>query len=158
MNKEKTIEKIVKKCRENGILKPEQIQYVLATVEHETAGKFQPVKETFWEDEEWRKKKLKYYPYYGRGFVQITWKANYEKFGKLLNLDLVGSPDLALESDTALSILVIGMRDGLFTGKKLGDYMNENGSNFIDARRIVNGLDKATSIAYLAQKTRVGKD
>jgi hypothetical protein len=47
--------------------------YVLATTQWETAQTFKPVREAFWKDEEWRRVNLaRYYPYYGRGFVQLT--------------------------------------------------------------------------------------
>ena len=42
------------------------------------------------------KPRPKYFPYYGRGWIQLTWKDNYIKCGKLLKVDLVGNPDLAL--------------------------------------------------------------
>ena len=157
MKKSDVISRIINECKKQGMVKPEQIQYVLATVEHETAGTFRPVREAYWIDgaEKWRKKNLSYYPYYGRGFVQITHQKNYEKFGKLLEIDLVGNPDLALGFDVALFILVHGMKSGAFTGRKLDDYFNERGSDFISARKIINGRDRAKRVAVLAQKYRI---
>ena len=61
--------------------------------------------------------------YYGRGFVQITWKLNYKKFGYLLGLDLVKIPYLALDKSIAAKILCVGMSRGLFTGNKISDYI-----------------------------------
>ena len=151
MDKSNTKKLIVRECQKQGITKPEAIQYVLATVEHETNRTFKPIKEAYWLSEKWRAKHLRYYPYYGRGFVQITWEENYRKFGDLLGIDLVKNPDLALDFNNALFILVYGMKHGLFTGKKLDDYFNENGSNFVKARKIINGKDKAKKIALLAQ-------
>jgi len=155
MNKKETIKAIIASCRNHGIVKPEQIQYVIATVQHETNNTFKPVREAYWLSERWRKKNLRYYPYYGRGFVQITWKSNYKKFGELLGVDLVKTPDLALEIENAIFILVYGMKHGTFTGKKLDDYFNEKGSNFIGARKIINGTDKDKKIALLAQKVSI---
>jgi len=152
---QKIKDKIVEECIKQGVIKSEAIQYVLATVEHETNGTFLPVKEAYWLSEDWRKRNLPYYPYYGRGLVQITHKENYEKFSKLLNIDLVKEPDLALEFDNALFILVYGMKNGTFTGKKLSDYFNKYGSTFYRARKIINGMDKADHIAMLAQKQKV---
>ena len=156
MTRQEMIDAIVKECHNQGITKPEAIQYVLATVQHETNNTFKPVKEAYWLSEKWRKKNLRYYPYYGRGLVQITWKSNYEKFGKLLGIDLVKKPDLALEPGNAIFILVYGMKHGVFTGKKLDDYFNSKGSNFIKARKIINGKDKAKKIAALAQDIAIG--
>jgi len=146
---------IIFACYEAGITNENAIKYVLATVEHETAGTFKPVKEAYWLSEEWRKKHLRYYPFYGRGYVQITWEKNYKKFSKIVGKDLVKNPDLALSHNVALKILVIGMRDGLFTGRKLSRYFNQDRCDFVNARRIINGTDKAQHIAELAKKMKV---
>src|SRR3954464_7874510 len=109
--KEGTIKAIKSECAKQGIgLKP-QVAYVLATVDHETAHTFQPVSEAFWvtpDADAWRRKNLRYYPYHGRGYVQLTWEKNYAKYGALLGLDLVGNPDLALDPRAALFVLVHG--------------------------------------------------
>ena len=155
MTRQETIDAIIKECHNQNITKPEAIQYVLATVQHETNDTFKPVKEAYWRSEKWRKKNLRYYPYYGRGFVQLTWKENYKKFKNLIGVDFVNHPDLALDIDNAIFILVYGMKHGTFTGKKLSDYFNESGSNFISARRIINGKDRAKKIAAIAQKIKI---
>jgi putative chitinase len=123
--------------------------YVLATTFHETAATMQPIKE--YGSASYLKSKP-YYPYYGRGYVQLTWKDNYavqdEKLG--LGGKLVAEPDLALDADIALKVLLGGMCDGDFTGKKLGDYFTYNLTDWVDARRIVNGTDRAQDIANYA--------
>ena len=81
--------------------------------------------------------------YYGRGYVQITWDYNYKKFGKLLGVDLLGSPELALRSDIAGKIACIGMKKGLFTGVGLDKYFTAASNDWTNARKIINGLDKA---------------
>lgn len=144
----------------NGILTHAQmhplgwVAYELATGWHEARFKPQP---------EWGRGKGK--PYgdpgahfgqapYGRGLVQLTHDANYEwadqRFG--LNGALLKNFDKALEPDLAARILVIGMEEGAFTGKKLADYIKDRGmvDQFAAARRIVNGTDKAQNIAAIA--------
>ena len=138
-------------CKQHGIGLPVQVAYVLATVEWETAKKFQPVKEAFWNSEQWRKTHLRYYPYYGRGYVQLTWKNNYEKYAKLLSIDLVNDPDKALVPQTALFVLCHGFKTGTFTGRKITDYLTADTKDFVGARRCVNGTDRATDIAALAE-------
>lgn len=81
--------------------------------------------------------------YRGRGLAQITGKGRYAEFGKLMSIDLVGNPDLALKPAIAARILVVGMRDGKFTGKKLADYDGANGFDFVRGRAVVNGDVKA---------------
>lgn len=87
----------------------------------------------------------------GRGYVQITGRANYAKASSLIGVDLVGQPDLALVGEHAVKILVRGMTEGWFTGKKLSDY-----TSYVDMRRIVNGTDKAELIAGYADKFETG--
>lgn len=88
----------------------------------------------------------------GRGFCQITGKTNYAKFSDLLGVDLVGTPDWACRDDIAGKVIVIGMRDGMFTGKKLADYFTASGSDWVNARRIINSLDRANDIAGFGRK------
>ena len=144
---------IRKECIKENIFDEDQIAYITATAMWETNHTCVPVKEAYWLSEEWRKKHLRYYPFYGRGLVQLTWKENYEKFGKLLGIDLVNNPDLALDPEYAVRILVIGMRDGLFTGYKLSNFI-ESGkpTDFVYARKIINGMDKAHTIASMAKQ------
>jgi predicted chitinase len=83
--------------------------------------------------------------YAGRGYVQITGRDNYEKATRITSRDLVDEPDLALDHDIAATILVDGMVNGWFTGKRLSDF-----SGFRDMRRVVNGKDRAERIAHYA--------
>jgi predicted chitinase len=149
--KEGTIAAIIFECVQNEFTR-HQLAYVLATVEHETAGTFKPVREAFWLSENWRKKNLRYYPYYGRGYVQITWQRNYDYFSKLLKVDMVKDPDIAMRENVSLFILVHGFKYGTFTGKKISDYINANKIDFLNARRCINGMDRAADIAKLAEK------
>jgi putative chitinase len=89
--------------------------------------------------------------YRGRGYCQITGHDNYERFGKLLDVDLLGSPDLATRPDIAGKVIVIGMRDGLFTGHSLREYFTSGFSDWVSARKIINGLDRAKDIAGYAK-------
>jgi hypothetical protein len=157
--REGTIEAIKAECQKQGLGLATQIAYVLATTEWETGRTFKPVKEAYWKDEEWRRRSLaRYYPYYGRGFVQLTWESNYRKYSPKLTqrfgvpIDLVKNPDDAMKPEYALFILVDGFRTGAFTGKKITDYINDEETDFHNARRCINALDKADEIAALAEK------
>ena len=85
--------------------------------------------------------------YRGRGLVQITGRDNYARAGRQLGVDLASDPDLALRPDLAAGILFAGMAQGWFTGRKLADYFNDAVNDPVDARRIVNALDRAADIA-----------
>lgn len=129
-----------------------QIAYGLATTQWETAHTFKPVREAFWLSESWRKKNLRYYPYYGRGYVQLTWENNYRMYSGILGLDLLGDPDLAMQPDVALFVLAHGMKTGTFTQRTLEQYVNRKSTDFFHARKVINGLDKARKIADIAEQ------
>lgn len=139
--------------------------YGLATAWHETAARMEPVKEAYWLSEDWRKTHLRYFPFYGRGYVQLTWKGDdrrplygYARADEELDLKgaLLADADLALKPDIAARIMVRGMEEGWFCTKKLGDYLPLSGQAgfdaYCDARRIINGTDKAAVIAKEAQQ------
>ena len=122
------------------------LAYAFGTAHHETDRKFGPIREYG------LGKGKPYVPYYGRGLVQLTWNYNYEKMGKKLGIKLLENPDLALEVKNAIPILFIGMSEGIFTGKKFADYFSKTKEDWVQARRIINGLDKAQLIADYAQR------
>jgi hypothetical protein len=84
--------------------------------------------------------------YMGRGYVQITGRANYHRASNIVGKDLVANPDLALDAEIAARIIVHGMTVGWFTGRKMGDF-----DSYANMRRVVNGTDKADLIASYAE-------
>jgi len=134
---------------------PEQLAYILATAWHEswlrpveerranpiTQSALYNLQNRYWHT-----------GFYGRGFVQLTWRENYARFGELLDLPLQTNPELALKTNVSSSILVEGMWHGLFTGVGVKDYINESKRDFYQARRIVNLLDRASLIANYAEQ------
>lgn len=131
--------------------------YMLATVKRECGDEWVPVKEYG------RGKGLKYgkpdpstgKTYYGRGFVQLTWKDNYAAMGKVYNLNLVANPDLVLDPAIAYKIMSYGMRHGTFTGVGLSRYIHGEICDYVNARKVINGLDVAEKIAGYAEKLEV---
>lgn len=134
--------------------------YALATAYHECAKTMQPVEEIG----EGRGRAYGrptgpfHKVYFGRGLVQLTWIASYEKATAKLrvcgaigaDVDLVKNPELAMRPDIAAAILIHGMSDGWFTGKRLSDYITQHHTDYVNARRIVNGTDRAQMIAGYA--------
>ena len=143
------IERIAMKWSEYGDGDERKLAYILATDYHETAKTMQPVRE--YGGLEYLKSK-KYYPFYGRGDIQLTWEANYADWSKRLDMPLVQYPDMALQPAISARILVQGMMLGTFTHKKLADYIHGGACDFKEARRVVNGTDKANLIADHAWK------
>lgn len=138
-----------------------RLAYLLGTAHHETDRTMQPIEE--YGKGRGRKygKRLKMngrpytdYPhiYYGRGYVQLTWYENYDKAGKKLELDLLHDPLLAMMPPVAAKILILGSLEGWFTGRKLSDYFNGGKADWVNARRIINGLDKANLVAWYAKR------
>lgn len=126
------------------------LAYVLATTYHETAATMQPVIE--YGGESYLKGKS-YYPWYGRGYVQLTWEENYAKQDEKLGLrgTLMETPDLALNPEIAKQVIIYGMADGDFTGKGLGEFFTGDVTDWYNARTIVNGHDRADDIAAYAE-------
>lgn len=129
------------------------LAYCLATACHETAFTFQPLRErglgkgrTYGRPDPETGQ-----VYYGRGFVQLTWKRNYAALGARFNVDLVHRPDLALDPDLSARILFEGMIEGLFTGYRLAHFFTLAETDWEGARRIVNGTDRAAAIAAHAK-------
>lgn len=159
-NQKKSIAAIMTSWSKFGDGDKNKLAYILATAKHES--RFEPVRECFASSDESARncvsnrsygfEETNGHVFYGRGFVQLTWKSNYYKMGLLLGIDLVNNPDRALDKNYAASILVIGMMKGIFTGKKLSDYIGPASIDFYKARKTVNGLDKAALIESYANQ------
>jgi hypothetical protein len=98
--------------------------------------------------------------WFGRGHIQLTHKENYLKQqdklkahhlrGEGVPYAVADDPSLALNPDTSVMIAVLGMKDGDFTGNRLSDHIRPGYANYLRARRIVNGMDRAVRIAGYA--------
>jgi predicted chitinase len=93
------------------------------------------------------------YKYRGRGYVQLTGRGNYARVGSRLRppVDLVKNPEKVLQPELAARIIVQGMKEGLYAGPKLSDYIKGEKRDFVGARAIVNGTDRAGDIADIAK-------
>lgn len=119
-----------------------KLAYLIATAFHES--NLRPIREFKAQPGTvvWEQYQKNYWDtgYYGRGFVQITWRDNYKRMGDIIGVDLVATPDLALQPDIAAQILVRGLMRGVFTGKNLGDYITPARADFYNARRTVGAF------------------
>ena len=127
--------------------------YMLATVKHECANRWQPIGEFGHGQGRPYGVPIKIVDshgshhtniYYGRGYVQLTWEQNYKKMSAAIGLadSLWADPDEALDPDTAYKIMSFGMRHGSFTGKKLADFISGDRCDYIDARTIITATIK----------------
>jgi len=143
------INAIISEFNRRGFTDIRWLAYILATSYHETAKKMQPVTE--YGGQTYLKSKP-YYPYYGRDLCQTTWKANYEKVKKFTGVDVVSNPELIKDLKIASQVIVEFMNMGYYTGKKLSNYFNNTKDDPLNARRIINGTDKAELIATYHSK------
>lgn len=157
---------IIEYAKSKGVLR-NQLAYILATAYHETAHTVTPIKETVMSHHNDKKPsdqtvisrldnafkngkmgsvKAPYWRdgWFGRGYVQITHKANYDKMGV--------TKQTALQRDEATRVLLDGMLEGKFTGHRLDKYVTLSKSDFVGARKVVNGTDRAKDIADLARQ------
>ena len=141
---------LIDAAKANGLLR-NQTAYLLATSFWETAHTMKPVVEAYWLSEDWRRRNLRYYPWYGRGFVQLTWQENYKRAEDELGVLFTQVPAKALDPVNAANIAVLGMKEGWFTRFKLADFIDLQHSDFVHARQIINRMDKAQEIAVLAE-------
>lgn len=135
---------------------PRWLAYILATTKWETDHTMQPIREI-------GGPRKRYAPWYGRGYVQLTWKYNYEAFRdevlKQFKVDIVAKPDNALIPEVAAYIMFEGMIRGIFSvdkrdkqRAKLGKYFNDKTTDWLNARRIINLMNRAADIAGIAKQ------
>lgn len=160
------INAILDEWEASGLTDIRWLAYMLATAWHETARTVQPIKEfggnkyfikRYWENVKIRKELGNLSPqdavaFCGKGLVQITGRRNYTKMGKILGIPLAQHPDMAMDMKVSVKIMFEGMTMGKsfggdFTGKHLGNYFNLKTEDWFNARRIINGTDKASKIA-----------
>lgn len=155
------------------------IAYMLATAKLETGHTFDPVEEANWLSWSVRKNYFEemYDPilgknenrrkmardnenttqgdgekYFGRGYVQLTWKKNYRKMQEKFKVDLINKRENALNHELAIKIMIYGSEQGIFTGAKLSTFINDSKKDYYNARRVINGTDEAAKIEGYAEK------
>lgn len=162
---------ILREWEAQGLKDLRWLAYILGTTYHETAATMQPIEEYGkgkgknyggkWKYGKGPGKRVRYTTpdqlYYGRGHVQNTWYENYEALTKAAlkqgrKWDFLHNPELLLEMEPSIWATFYGMQIGLYTGKKLSDYFNSKTEDWENARRIINGTDKADHIADLSKK------
>lgn len=169
-NQVDSINTILCECINSEVTDSRYISYILATAYHEVGAKLIPVREGFCKTNQcaithvtrlynrgkisvnYALPKKNGNSYYGRGYVQLTWDYNYKKAGDALSIKLYDNPDLALHEPIAAKILVMGMVQGWFTKYKISDFFNEETTDWVNARKIINGTDKAKKIGDYAVK------
>lgn len=148
------------------------LAYILATVYHETGTRMEPVREGCYSTDEASVKAVTNLykqgeisenyaarqpngnSYFGRGLVQLTWADNYKRLGNALGIgtQLYDNPSLALDLTMSVKILFKGMMDGLCTHHRLAQYFNATTTDWLDARKIISGMEGAELVAKYAKR------
>jgi hypothetical protein len=151
-NRERSVAAIIRAAEAQRLTKP-QIAYVLATAEHESDS-FNTLEEySSGNQYEGRSTLGNNQPgdgprYKGRGYVQLTGRRNYTLYSGITGLELVKLPVLAMNwPSLSVFIIVDGMMRGVYTGQRLDRFVNAGKQDFFNARRVVNGHDRAQKIA-----------
>ena len=152
---------IYDKAVEYWITDNRQIAYVLSTIKWESWFKNQ--KEIWWENRDyWKVNSETWQAYYGRWFIQITHKGNYEKYTQIIRnswrdfkdndgstlkwseIDLVNNPDIILQSnDLAAFIAMDWMKNwwpNRLDKKRLDHFINDDNQDYYNARSIINWM------------------
>lgn len=79
------------------------------------------------------------YLYRGRGYLQLTGKSNYNKFGKLLGIDLLNEPDQVAEPVVSLQVAALYCASRKRNGKTLLEWADED-----DVRMVTRGINGGT--------------
>lgn len=123
---------------------PRWLAYMLATTYHECAKKMWPIEEIGkGSGRPYGKKDPETgQTYFGRGFVQLTWRENYARATDKLQLkgdrDIEWHAEHALDLDIASLVMFRGMSEGWFTSKKLSQYFSASKNDPFNARDIIN--------------------
>lgn len=146
----------------------EHFAYLLGSFKLETNNTYKPVTEAYWLSTgaayRWCENKYGYktdkgkelgntaagdgFKYRGHGLIQITGKSNFRKMSPVIGLDLVNDPDATLRLDVSYTIASYGCAHGIFTGRRLNQYIYPGHVDYRNARRVVNGMNKARSIEW----------
>jgi hypothetical protein len=131
---------ILEAMQKYEILDKQVLIGLLATVRVETSG-MKPINEwggeKYWRRYEGRRDLGNVNPgdgvkYHGRGYIQLTGRANYRSYGQKLGVDLENNPELALDPTVSALVLACYFKDrGVHQAAKAGDWRR--------VRKLVNG-------------------
>lgn len=163
------IDGIITAFEKVGDGKADTLAYALATAYHETGSRMVPVREGFASTDAGARRAVnnlarrrgpnsavaKYaqptgphgHVYYGRGHVQLTWLDNYRNSSADAGVDLVENPGAMLDPEISARVLIKGLLDGRWNGRGKGLRHYLDAGDVRGARRTVNVLDKASTIA-----------
>lgn len=146
---------------------PRWLAYILASIFHETGQMMVPVREGFKQTDSEAREHVKRLcarrhiadyaepvngiSYFGRGRVQNTHLENYRKLSTRFSRDFVNHPELLLDPAIDAEVSVVGHVEGIWTGRRLDEFITGDRADYVGARRIVNGQDRAAEIAGYAR-------
>ena len=144
---DETESRISRALQAEGIYSPEMMAYAMATIQHETAGTMQPIREYGGAQQAVKNGYSGGQNYYGRGYIQLTHDYNYRQIGQRIGVGdaLLKNPDLALDPEMSAKILAAFFKDR-------GVAQKVQQGNFVGARNPINPDNKGKSIANQANQ------
>src|SRR5262245_34711825 len=151
-NRDRSVQAITAAAKVRQLAKA-QIAYILATAEHEsdsfnTLEEYSDGSQYEGRNDLGNTKAGDGPRFKGRGYVQLTGRRNYTRYSEITGVELVKLPFI-LMNWPALSVFVIvdGMIRGVYTSRRLDEFVNSSKQDFFNARLVVNGHDRAQKIA-----------
>jgi hypothetical protein len=150
-------------CLQNGLTDRASVIAIVATIATEVRS-FEPVNE-YGGDEYYKKYEGRAdlgntqpgdgVRFHGRGFIQLTGRANYRSYGQKLGIPLEAEPERALEPDVAARLLT-----SYFADRKIADFARSGDWKMV--RRKVNGglthIDLFSAIVGKLEKATAAKE
>jgi putative chitinase len=141
-----------------GITDPTELAQFMAQVSHESGG-FKYLtelgKDSYFQKYEGRKDLGNVQPgdgvkYKGRGYIQLTGRANYAKYGKIIGVDLENNPELAATPENGAKLAVAYWNDRV--KKRVKDFKDTAAVTKI-INGGANGLQSRVALFEKYQKT-----
>lgn len=149
--------KLLENDNRYNLTKP-QLAYLLATVDYQTGGTFSAASEERLPfgvntPEDIVAQNLRAAGFHGRGYSGLRGKDAYIGLSQVVGQDLVNNPGKLANPQVSYNVLIEGVMNGLFTGKRLDDYINAQKSDFYNARNVMDiSHNGAKDIMVLANR------
>lgn len=138
----RTFRKLLENDNRYNLTKP-QLAYLLATVDYQTGGTFsadseEPMPLGINDPQDIVAQNLRASGFHGRGYAGLRGKDLYIGLSQVVGQDLVSNPGRLANPQVSYNVLIEGVMNGLFTGKRLDDYINPQKTDFYNARNIMS--------------------
>lgn len=139
-----SINLILDECESQGVGELRQIAFIFATAYHFTYNPFkldqQRLTPAIERGASFTLKGASYYPYFSRGYCTIRGKHLYRSECERTGHALLYDPDLLLTPSIASNSIVYGMKNGIYFGRRLDQFISGKMADYNKASRIVGDI------------------